>query len=472
MGDGDLAAAEALVQAGDVDGARVLGEQLVAGDATNAGARNLLGFLAHREGRLLEAQLQFEHACALDPDDADARANLDAVRRELGAVYGAPAPPSAAAEAAPPAPPPEPEGPAGDFHGTIEGLQAGSFGPALSPRLLGRLLASPMPDDFERLLLQLPGATTSDERRFLARFAARLWDGQGDVFENGPMFGGTTRSLALGMLGNSRRSPDALLQTFDWFYYGSDTDASGVSFDAMIRARLISSGQKREMEASKSFKGVFDTLHSGHEYSPLVRAHVAYLPGSPGDTAKTGEPTFELPEGRRYSLVFIDGCKSWYGTRYTFERLAPVIEPGSHLIFQDYGWYTCFWLPTFINVLGEHFRLVAHVDDTYAFEMVAPFDADTVRARFPEHPAEFGIDAFDDLFMRALIDAGERSDIHAITALTIQHAGAMAYLGMKAEAKQHIASMLSRPELFAFRRRMIEPALRSPTYTPEGPVLI
>ncbi len=466
----DLATAEALVEAGDVEGARTLGEALLAADATNAGAHNLLGFLAHREGRLIEAQLQFEHACALDSDDGDARANLEAVRGELAALYArdaAPAPTPAPAPAPAPA-----ETPDYDFVGRVEDLHRGTWGPGLSARLLGRYFAAPLGGDLEPRLLQLPGATTSDERRFLCRFAAHLWDGQGDVFENGPMFGGTTRALALGMLANRRRSPSAQLQTFDWFYYGSDTDASGVSFDAMIRARLISSGQKRDMEQTKSFKGVFDTLHGGHDYSSLVRSHVAYLPGSPGDTAKTGEPTFELPEGRRYSLVFIDGCKSWYGTRYTFERLAPVIEPGSHLIFQDYGWYTCFWLPTFINALGEHFRLVAHVDDTYAFEMLAPFDADTVRDRFPEHPKDFGIEAFDDLFMRALIDAGERSDMHAVVALTIQHAGAMAYVGMKTEAKQHIAAMLSRPELFPFRRRFIEPALRSPTYTPEGALLI
>jgi hypothetical protein len=471
MSDGGLAAAEALVEAGDVDGARLLGEQLVAADATNAGARNLLGFLAHREGRLIEAQLQFEHALALDPDDEDARANLDAVRGELSAVYGRSAPAPAPAPAAP-APPAADAAPVPDFSGSIDDLLNGVYGPGLSPRLLGRLLASPLPPELERTLLEIPGATTSDERRFLCRYAARLWNGQGDVFENGPMFGGTTRSLALGMLGNPSRSPDSLLQTFDWFYYGSDTDAAGVSFDAMIRARLISSGQKRDMEKVKSFKGVFDSLHSGHDYSPLLRAHVAYLPGSPGDTAKTGEPTFELPEGRRFGLVFIDGCKSWYGTRYTFERLAPVLEPGTHFIFQDYGWYTCFWLPTFINVLGEHFRLVAHVDDTYAFELLAPLDAGTIRDRFPEHPRDFGLDAFDELFMHALIAAGERSDLHAIVALTIQHAGAMAYIGHKAEAKQQISAMLGRAELFPFRRRFIEPAINSPTYTPEGPIYI
>jgi hypothetical protein len=74
--------------------------------------------------------------------------------------------------------------------------------------------------------------------------------------------------------------------------------------------------------------------------------------------------------------------------------------------------------------------------------------------------------------MRAGIDAGERSDMHAVVALTIQHAGAMAYLGQKDEARQHIGAMLARPELYPFRRRFIERALRSPTYTPEGSIML
>ena len=458
MSNDDLARAEALVEAGDVEAARALGERLLTGDPANAGVHNLLGFLAHREGRLADAQSEFERACALDPDDEDARANLEAVRRELGAPA--------------PSPPPAPATVAQEFGGSLDDLHAGAYGNDLSSRLLGRLLASELPAALEKRLLEIPGATSDDERRFLCRFASRLWDGRGDVFENGPMLGGTTRALALGMLANPARTPEARLQTFDWFHYASDTDVAGVPFDAMIQRGLMTAETQREMEASGSFKALFDSLHSGHDYSPLVDAHVAYLPGAPGDVPAGGEPVFEPPEGRRYSLVFIDGCKGWYGTRHCFERLAPLIEPGSHLVFQDYGWFTCFWLPTFIGVLPDHFRLVAHVDDTYAFELLRPLDTRTVRARFPRHPREFGRDAFDDLFMRASIEAGERSDVHAIVALTIQHAGALAYLGLLDEARAHISAMLGRPELYSYRQRFIGPALHSPTYTPEGPIYL
>jgi hypothetical protein len=79
---------------------------------------------------------------------------------------------------------------------------------------------------------------------------------------------------------------------------------------------------------------------------------------------------------------------------------------------------------------------------------------------------------FDDIFLRLGMDAGVRGDVHAMVSLTIQHAGALAYLGHKDDARAHISGMLGRPEFFQYKRRMIDRALHSPTYTPEGPVLL
>jgi hypothetical protein len=452
---------EALIAAGDFDGARRTAETALAADPRQAGPHNLLGFLAHREGRLIEAQREFEHAVALDGADADAQANLADVRRELAGVYGTE--PAAVPTAAPAAQ---------EFGGSLDTVHAGHYGPDISARLLGRLLASGLPEPLERRLFEIPGATSFDERRFLCRFAHRFWDGRGDVFENGPLLGGTTRALALGMLSNPSRTAGALLQTFDWFYSGDGLDLHPDAFDSMITRGLITTAQKRAMDATHEFKPVFDSLHAGHDYSPLVRSHVGYLPGRRGDVPAGGEAIFEPPPDRRYSLVFVDGCKSWYGTKHWVTRIADHVEPGSHFVFQDYGWYTCFWLPTLLGVLPEHFRLVAHVDDTYAFELLRPLDAALVAERFPDQPAEFGRDAFEELFMHALIDAGARSDVHAMVSLTIQSAAALAYIGLKKEARRHISGMLGRPEFYAFRQRFIEPALRSPTYTPDGPLLL
>ncbi len=460
--DTELARAEALVEAGDLDGARELAEAMLAADPRRPGPYNVLGFIAYQQGRLIDAQRAFEHACSLPDHGEDAASNLAAVRAELASVYGL-------AAGAAPAAAPEPEH---DFAASLEQLHAGLFGRDLDPPLLGKLLGNGMDASLEARLDELPTATSMNERRFLLRFAARFWDGRGDVFENGPLLGGTSRALALGMLANPRRDRGAELHTHDWFTTRVPLDLPPDVWDRMIARGLMTREQKEELTTSGTFKPLYDALHAGHDYSPLLHSHVAYLPGHPGDDPGHGDALFAPPPDRTFSLVFVDGCKSWHGTRYWIERMADRMPAGSHVIFQDYGWYTCFWLPVLIGRLPDHFRLVAHVDDTYAFELVRALPVDLVRSRFPEHPAELGRDAFDDVFARLGIDAGQRSDVRSMVALTIQHAGALAYLGLKDEARAHIAGMRTRPEFAPFRQRFIDPALRSPTYTPEGPVLL
>ena len=148
---------------------------------------------------------------------------------------------------------------------------------------------------------------------------------------------------------------------------------------------------------------------------------MAYLPGAPGDNP-FGDQLFE-PADREFSIVFVDGCKSWYGTRYFLERIADRFTVGGHLIMQDYGWFTCFWLPAIIGLLPDHFRLVAHTDDTYGFELLEPLTPELVREVYPEHPADLGRAGIDELFARMLEETGLRGDLRGAMVLGIQHAG-------------------------------------------------
>lgn len=442
----ELARAEALVAAGDLDGARAIADRVLAGAPGHSPAHNLRGFIAHREGRLHDAEREF----ALAGDDEDAHANLAAVRAEL-ASGGA--------------------GDEADFAGTLEDLAGGLFGD-LSPRLLGALLAYPLEPALHQRLDELPTATSIHERCFLFRFAARFWDGRGDVFENGPLLGGTTRALALGMLANARRQPGTALHTYDWFSSRVPLDLPAGAFERLVAEGFVTPAQQAAMEGSGSFQGVYDALHAGEDYGALITSHEAYLPGARDDVPAHGEAVYAGPERGPLGLVFVDGCKSWYGTKHWFARTCESIRAGGHLVFQDYGWYTCFWLPVLVGLLPEHFVLIAHVDDTYAFELIEPVDPAAVDARFPDHPAELGRKELDRVFSAALTDAGNRGDTHGIVAHTIQHAAALAYLGRRDEARERIAAMRSRPEFASLRERFIERAIVSPTYTPEGPITL
>ena len=440
MSEEAIARAEAQVEAGDLGGARATAQSVLALDPNDASAHNVLGFIAHRQGRLGDALDHF----ALAGDDPDARANVQAVRAELARDHTP------------------------KFGGTLEDLRRGSFGPALSPAMLGQMLAQPFQGDTEARVNQLPSAASANERRFLLRFAATFWDGDGDVFENGPLLGGTTRGLALGMLANPLRREHALLHTFDWFS-AKEGDLPPV-WEQFINAGWITRADYKAMKKSGSFQAVFDVLHSGHDYSPLMRSHEAYLPGHRGERSPGGRKVFAPPEGREYSLIFVDGCKSWFGTKYWALEMCDRVRPDSHFVFQDYGWYTCFWLPVFHALFEDHFRLVAHIDDTYAFQLLKPLDRAAVEERFPDEPTDMDRATFDEIFTRLGVDAGARSDVHTMVSLTIQHAAALAYIGFKDEAREHIASLQQRPEFAPFRARMIDRALISPTYTPEGPV--
>jgi hypothetical protein len=437
---------ERLVEAGDLATANRRASALAAADPSRPDVHNLLGYIAYSEERLEDAERAFELALALSRGtDADAAANLKAVRAALAAR------------------------PKDDFSGTVQDLARGHFGSAVDPLLLGGLLAGPLGDDLSRRIDELPTAASAFERRFLLRYASRLWDGRGDVFENGPLLGSTTRALAIGMLLNPKRSPSAKLYTYDWFSTRVPLDVTPDVWSRLVRGGLLSQDDADSV-ASGSFLQVYRALHSGHDYSPLVRPAVGYLPGAPGDNP-FGDQLFE-PADREFSLVFVDGCKSWYGTRYFLERIADRFPVGGHLVMQDYGWFTCFWLPAIIGLLGEHFRLVAHTHDTYGFELLKPLTPELVRDAYPEHPADLGRAAIDDLFGRLLEETGRRGEVRGAMVLGIQHAAAIAYIGEKDEAKHRIQELGDRPEYAAFRKRFIEPALKSPTYTPDGPLVL
>ena len=148
---------------------------------------------------------------------------------------------------------------------------------------------------------------------------------------------------------------------------------------------------------------------------------------------------------------------------------------------QDFGWYTCFWLSALVGVLPEHFRLVAHVDHTYAFELLRPITPADV-ARFPELPDELGASGFERIYGALLVDAWDDDDSWRLVSLSLQHAAALAMIGHRSEARERIRALADRLELRPQRApahagrlgagAMVLQALKSPTYYPDGPLIL
>ena len=411
----------------DAAEAAALARQALAGDPENARAANVLGVVAYTAGRIAEAHRWLVRACSLPGADDDMRANLERVSDELGPL---------------------------GYHPS-------------STRLGNAFAAGNDPRDVARMA-QIPSATTPGERNLIREFTAELWNGRDDVFENGPLLGGTTRALALGMLANATRDPAAKLQTHDWFNSNVELDVPPRAFDQLIAQGLLDPAAREEMERTGSFKPVFDDVHSGHDYSGLIAAHTAALPGSPEDE-QTMADLFSPDPDAIWNVLLVDGCKSWFGTRYFLERTAAAIPVGSHLIMQDYGWYTCFWLTSMVGLWPDRFRLIAHVDATFGFEITTPIDPAEVRERFPVSPADMGPDGFDELYAHMLERAGELGDSQLRVATTVHHAGALAYIGEKDRARAMIDALAEEPWAQP-HRATIANARKHPTYTPTGRV--
>ena len=180
------------------------------------------------------------------------------------------------------------------------------------------------------------------------------------------------------------------------------------------------------MRRTGSFQQLFDRIHSGHDYSALVRSHEAYLPGHRGRSAA------RWPRGVRARRRAARSTSS--SSTAARAGTGPSTGPCGCATACDRAATSCSRTTAGTPASGcrcssaargplpagrpcrRHVRVRAR----------PPARARDVERRFPDEPTDFGRDAFDDIFARLGVDAGERSDVHAMVSLSIQHAGALA----------------------------------------------
>jgi hypothetical protein len=311
----------------------------------------------------------------------------------------------------------------------------------------------------------IPSETSAAERRFLYRFFAHAWPGAGDVVEVGPFLGGTTRAIALGMLANPALEADVRLHTYDRFaeyYYGAELRAY---VEPLVTAGVIDRTTVNAIGAEASFEGagfyeLFERIHRGTSYEHLLVVRGDPLPDAPEELAG-GDQRFHLPDDRPLSAFFVDGCKSWYATKYFLREAVTRAAPGAFFLYQDYGWYTDFWIPAAMYLARDSFALVAHVDQTYAFQLTAnPASAADV---IPDSAEDVGAPALGAAFDALVEDASSRGDARAVVVHGIQGAAALAYVGAKDEARRRLRA-LARAHGRGPHREAIAAAQRNPTH--------
>lgn len=340
-------------------------------------------------------------------------------------------------------------------------------------RLLGRVLGTmaiglePDYQDRYAMLNEIPSEAAESERRFLYNFFKFVWDGKGDVLEIGPLYGGTSRPIAMGMLENQNYD-GGKFYTYDRFL-GHRQGEELIDFLKPLFAKgILQEDKKERIKSLTMWKEVFELIHNQYEYSKIISVAEGALPVLPHEVHEI-ENIFKVEPAARFGAVFIDGCKSWYGTKYFMREIADNVPAGSYFMFQDYGTFTCFWLPAFVGLFTEHFRLISYIHHTYSFELIKPFTVEMVDRYFPDTPFELGRSNLDTIFGELLKGAFALSDSYLLLNYQLQHAGAIAYLGNKDEAQDKIIKLLYRPEFTQYRGWILA-SLNTPTYTPEGQI--
>jgi hypothetical protein len=337
---------------------------------------------------------------------------------------------------------------------------ADEFGP-LEPEGARLLLDASVPTP-EARLDEIPSETSAAERRFLFTFFAGLWSGRGNVVEIGPYFGGSTRAIALGMCANPGRGADAKLFTYDRFHAYREPRELIRQLAVLFETGTLDADVKDDVRKSGSFGAVFDALHLPYRYGELIERRAEPLPDTPAE--RGGGEVLSLEEVERSEAFFVDGCKSWYATKHFAREAASIASPGAWFLFQDYGWYTCFWLPSLVHSLGDLLALRFQVEGTYAFQLVGPLTGAEVDQRFPDVPDQVD---FDLIFSDLARDAVIRGDVRGSVMSQLQHAAALTYVGDVDTARRLIRKARRRHRFSGFRS-LIDAAAVAPTYRPGG----
>ncbi|MBT3469902.1 MAG: hypothetical protein HN467_11310 [Opitutae bacterium] len=353
----------------------------------------------------------------------------------------------------------------------------------IHPAYLAKILCLTVAESVEEnqnlnnLLNDIHTETTPNERKFLLSFFKRIWDGQDNVLEIGPFLGGSTRAIALGMMLNPNKKNIARVYTYDRFGKYHKPEELLHFLAPMFERGILGETEKQFILKNNSFLEVFDIIHRQFEYYRMIVPQRAILNDIPPDQDSDNEASFRfeqdqvtpfnLPEELTYSAVFVDGCKSWYGTKQFMQITLPKTSKGCYYIFQDYGTHTCFWLPVFLQVFNKYFKLVAFVDHTYTFELVEELSQETISKNFPDSPADIPRSEYELLFKKLQASAINFNDTYSVLNYQLQYAGLLGYLGYRDEARSLIVKQLNSPFALTHRQWILR-ALEWSTYDSQG----
>lgn len=305
------------------------------------------------------------------------------------------------------------------------------------------------------LLNEIPSETSLNERLFLYWLAVSYGE-RGHIVELGPFLGGTTRALALGLHHNAVAEGKKVItiDRFDNYYKGE-----------VFKKLNVMGSDKFSNDQMISFHSIFQSYHTSHDYYKNIDTLIAVLPDTP-----TNDWSLNLGIGENsVGILFVDGCKSWFSTKAFMKYMINKIQKGSYVLFQDYGRFTCFWIPAFCAYFSDNFKLVCNVDSTFVFRYIGGLNEEIIEGRFPNELSETNMKDLRTYFENYVADS--ETELQKVI-YSIQLHASQAYIGNLSEAKKGLLKLRSQTKKKSRSFRLINQALLSPTYTPEGPILL
>jgi hypothetical protein len=320
-------------------------------------------------------------------------------------------------------------------------------------------------DELAAFLSEIPTETTPAERLLLWNLFQHDWDGEGQVIEIGPFLGGTTRAIAAGMLRNPRLSTAARLHTFDRFGEYYEPQALRRMVDPVVQRGALPAEEADRLCAAGDFLQIFHAIHRPHSYHRLIQACSAPLPDRPEELG-TVHPFARFADDTALGALFVDGCKSWVSTHYAMKFLLPRLRLGAPVVFQDFGWYTCFWISSAVHALRDLLEFQTHVDATYVYRLRERVSEGEIARRFATTPAAMGPVFFKQAADALMNRSRERGDLRGELISILHHVAALLTIGRRPEAATILKSLDVRR--YAAFADMMRGCLNSPTYLPGG----
>ena len=269
----------------------------------------------------------------------------------------------------------------------------GQYGSNRKAVLKGTLLsglASQQPQAYEGI----PTMVTPRELRMLDHFFA-ITSMKGPVLEIGCYLGGSTAAIGTGL---AQQTFKHRFYTIDAFHWDEPSfrnmhllpDIERLGGEKSLGAEIMADGNKGE------WLRLFHHIHKNKKYSRFL-APVRYMLPSGSQPFQLPAP---IPTDAVFSGIFIDGFKSWGVTYTAMLGLLPHVRQGTFLIFQDFSWFDCYWLP----ILAEYWAGGAHqlmrVDNTVIFEVTNPSALLAAVKTFGPKPQQGQAHAYFDVLRR------------------------------------------------------------------------